>query len=179
MPARVVEPFLGLVGMQLKGSLDPGHGFVFLEKPGHEKTLLAILQRMYPKKAGIVWLIQGPSPIGVQKPESIATDVWAMFDGIFACVVHGTGGPVTQEWKGPELGTLKNLDPPRGLVSTEALPTKLDILRAFPSSKFSFELNWNDVAAAAKRKMMSPGDVVQLIKDAPAAKTNREPKTRA
>lgn len=163
LPTSIAKQFLGLLGMQVDGSLDIDHAFVFAEKRSNENTLNALLDRMYPEKAGVVWLRRDGIASGNQSRVDGSPDVWALYDGRIASVIHGTGGSVTQKWKGSEAWTLKDFDTPPKLLSTDELPSKVEILKAFAYSKFPSQLTWNDVSKAAERRKLNPYDVLKLI----------------
>lgn len=163
LPARIAKEFLSLLGMQLDGSFDIEHAFVFAEKRFHESTLNVLLDRMYPEQPGIVWLSSDGSSLEGQSHLDGNTNVWALFDGRIASVIHGIGGSVTQTWKGVEAWTLKDFDSPKKLVLTAELPSKLDVLKAFANSKFPIQLTWDDVSKAAVRRKLNPYDVLKLI----------------
>ncbi len=163
LPIRIAKRFLQQIGMREDGSLDPDHGFVFVEKPGLESDLVALFARMYPEKAGVVFL-NSAAANAVETSQGTAIKVGrAFFDGNFAAILHGGGvaSPVT--WGSSERISLKDYKTPEVLLSTATLPTKIDILKAFAGSKFLFEATWEDVLSAGRLRNVEPKDVLTWI----------------
>ena len=163
LPTSIAKEFLGLLGMHVDNTFDIEHAFVFVEKRSNEATLNELLTRMYPEKPGIVWLRHKGTTSGHQSRADVSGDVWALFDGRIACVIHGNEGTVTQSWKGTEASTLKDLDASPKILSTKDLPEKVDVLKAFAKSKFPVQTTWDDVSQAALRKKLTAYDVLQMI----------------
>ncbi len=163
LPTSIAKEFLGLLGMQIDNTFDIEHAFVFVEKRSNEVTLNELLSRMYPEKPGIVWLRHKRNGSEDQSSAEEINEVWALFDGRIACVIHGNGGKVTQSWKGTEASTLKDFDASPTLLATKDLPEKVDVLKAFAKSKFPIQTTWDDVSQAALRKKLTAYDVLQMI----------------
>jgi hypothetical protein len=163
LPTSIAKEFLGLLGMHTDNTFDINHAFVFVEKRSNDATLNELLVRMYPEKPGIVWLRHKRNGSEDQSNAAGSGDIWALFDGRIACVIHGNGGAVTQAWKGTEVSTLKDFDSSPKLLLTKDLPEKIDVLKAFAKSKFPVQANWEDVSQAALRKNLTAYDVLQMI----------------
>lgn len=167
LPTSIAKEFLDLLGLQIANTFDIDHAFVFVEKRSNEATLNELLTRMYQEKPGIVWLRHKRNGSEDQSNVAGSGDVWALFDGRIACVIHGNGGAVTQAWKGTEVSTLKDFDASPELLSIKDLPGKIDVLKAFAKSKFPIQTTWDDVSQAALRKNLTAYDVLQMIHDQP------------
>lgn len=163
LPARVARKFLQLIGMRLDGSLDPEHGFVLVEKPGREKELDGLLSQMFPEKAGVVLLSGAVAESGEPSGRGTVKAGRAFFDGRFAAVVHGGNGLASISWEANDLYTLKDYRTPEVLLSTDSLPSKLDILKSFAGSKFPMKVNWEDVITAAALRKIEPHAVLQWM----------------
>jgi len=163
LPFRIAKQFLQQVGMREDGTLDSDHGFVFMEKPGLEQELSALLTKMYPEKAGVVFLNSSAINTGEELQDCQIKIGRAFFDGNFAAVLHGSGVALTIAWGLSDHSVLLDYKTPEILLSMTMLPNKIDILKAFVGSKFLFEITWEEVVSVGRLRNVKPKDVLTWI----------------
>lgn len=168
IPSQYAKEFLKLIGLNADGSLDFAHGFVLIERAGREAQLAELLLRLFPNSdAGVVLLRSASISTNEGGGRSKVKFGKAYFDGKCAVVVHTKNAPVALNPGKNEHFHLVEVDSLDVLLSTDPLPTKLDILKAFAGSKFVSQLTWADVQSIAEKKGISPADVVDHLKTLP------------
>lgn len=164
LPTRYSKDFLKLIGLNLDSTFNMGHAFVFVEKQGRESDLSTLLNRIYPKRAGVVLLssttVESDSSM---EAKSFHTAGRVFFDGKIATVVHGGEGLTTRQWETSSEFAFKDYETASVLLSTNPLPTKLDVLKAFTGSKSAREVTWQDVQNASVLRNLAASDVLEWV----------------
>lgn len=168
LPSQYAKEFLKLIGMNADGTLDSDHGFVLIERVGREAQLADLLLRLFPNNdAGVVLLRSAATSTVDGGARSKVKFGRAYFNGKCALVVHSKNaptGPLSSENDRFKLVEVDSLDV---LLSTDRLPTKLDIVKAFAGSKFVFQLTWADFLIIAEKKGLTPADLVGYLNTLP------------
>jgi hypothetical protein len=170
IPTRVAQKFLDFVGMQSDGSLDPDHAFILQERPGNEGEIADLMAKIFPANtAGSVQLI-APGVTAEGEPDLLKPRYGtAYFDGQFAVVLHGAkkaepAVPLDDQWKMIAVGSSDVL------LSTNPLPSKLDVLKTVSVADFQIKISWEHVMNASQAKGFDEAYVLQLINSAPSRK---------
>lgn len=174
LPTRYAKDFLELVGLNTDSTFNMSHAFVFVEKQGRESDLSSLLNQIYPDRAGVVLLssttVTSDSFI---ETKSFHTAGRAFFDGKIATVVHGGEGLTTRKWETRAEFAFKDYETANVLLSTNPLPKKLDVLKAFTGSKSAREVTWQDVQNASVLRNLAASDVLEWVTSKHSIVSNR------
>ena len=157
LPSRVARPFLALVGMKDDGALDPSHGYLLKDRPGREAELQHVQDRLFAETPAVCHLKTAVSdPMYPTRRPTEKTGV-VLFQGNFLAVIHATAGSTSSRRSETNARVVTWYhEAPEKLLSLTELPTKVDMLTAFASSKIEIGPSWDEVIREAKRRNVEP-----------------------
>lgn len=168
LPSQYAREFLKLIGMNPDGTIDSDHGFVLIERVGREAQLADLLLRLFPSKdAGVVLLRSAATSTTDGGARSKVKFGKAYFNGQCAAVVHSKNTSTGIFPGGEDRFQLVEVDSLDILLSTDPLPTKLDIVKAFAGSKFVCRLTWADLQIIAEKKGVTPNHLAEHLNTLP------------